>query len=103
MKRTYRFVRSMGIATCALPTGEEIALPVVQGILKHPASGVLRELLKNPDVARKYTREALRVAPWSVLREFPRFWLNSMMKEANIRLERARALNFMLNTNQDSS
>ena len=98
MKRTYKFVRSMGTVTCALPTGEEIELPVVQGILKHPRVESLREMLKNPDVARKYTREALEVAPWSVLREFPRPWLNSMMEEADIRPGRAKALLFMLNT-----
>ena len=101
MKRTYTFARSTGLATCVLPTGEEIALPVVQGILKHLEPGAFGELLRNSDVARKYTREAPKVAPWSVLREFPRPWLVSMMKETSIRPGRTRALNFMLNASRD--
>lgn len=103
MKRTYTFARSTGLATCVLPTGEEVTLPVVQGLLKHLEPGALCDLLRNPDVARKYTREALKVAPWSVLREFPRPWLISVMKETSIRAERARALDFMLNASRDAS
>ena len=101
MKRTYRFVRSAGLATCTFPTGKEINLPVVQGILRHLAPASLHELLRNPDVARNYTREALKVAPWSVLREFPRPWLISVMEETAIRPGRARVLDFMLNARRD--
>jgi hypothetical protein len=57
-------------------------------------------LLKNPNAALKYTREAIRIAPWQVLRKFPRQWLRTVMKETDIRPERARALDFMLNARQ---
>ena len=102
MKRTYRFVRSAGKVTCVLTSGQRIDIPVVQGILKHPRIESLRQLLKDPDAAFKYTREAIRIAPWQVLREFPRHWLHMVMKESDIRPGRVRALNFMLAARQDN-
>jgi hypothetical protein len=76
--------------------GGEIAIPVVVGILKHPSAGELRELLREPVVARKYTMEALRKAPWSVLRRFPKAWLVECLPHARLRPSRARALWFLL-------
>jgi hypothetical protein len=102
VKRTYRFVRSAGKVTCVLATGQRVEIPVVQGILKHPRIESLRQLLKEPDAALKYTREAIRIAPWQVLREFPRHWLQTAMKGSGIRPGRIRALNFMLAARHDN-
>ncbi len=96
MKRTYRFVESVGTVQCALGPDREVTLPVFPGILKHPTMGELRELLERPAVARKYTVQALRKAPWPVLREFPRDWLDACMAEANLRTGRQQALRFLL-------
>jgi hypothetical protein len=96
MKRTSRFVRSQGVACCRLPTGEEIEIPVVPGILKHPTLDALVDMLTNPDVARKYTIAALREAPWPVLRQFPRHWLRRCLPEARLDPGRARALEFLI-------
>ncbi len=96
MKRTYRFVESVGTVQCTLGPGREITLPVFPGILKHPTVAELRELLARPAVARKYTILALRMAPWQVLREFPRNWLEACLDEANLRAGRADALRFLL-------
>ena len=71
-------------------------VPVVPGILKHPTVGQLNRLLKDSDVVRKYTREALRRAPWPVLRQFPREWLEACLPEAGLRPGRASALKYML-------
>ena len=71
-------------------------LPVIPGILKHPKIQDLRRMLKDPAVARKYTLEALRVAPWPALRLFPRWWLLQCLDEAQLREGRRRALVFML-------
>jgi hypothetical protein len=65
---------------------------VFPGILKHPTVDELRELLKRPAVARKYTILAL----WQVLREFPRDWLEACLSEANLRAGRENALRFLL-------
>jgi hypothetical protein len=102
VKRTYRFVQSDGRVLCVLPSGKKIELPVVQGILKHPQVESLCRLLKDPDAARKYRREALRIAPWQVFREFPKQWPYAVMKEARVRPERARALDFMLKARPDN-
>ena len=96
MKRSYRFVESVGAVHCALSPDHEVTLPVFPGILKHPTVRELRELLENPTVARKYTILALRKAPWQVLREFPPDWLESCLAEASLRPGRKRALSFLL-------
>jgi len=96
MKRSYRFVESEGTVQCALGSGRKVTLPVFPGILKHPTVAELRELLTKPEVARKYTILALQKAPWQVLREFPRDWLDACLAEANLRASRAQALRFLL-------
>ncbi len=96
MKRSYRFVESVGTVRCALDPGHEVTLPVFPGILKHPTVDELRELLAKPAVARKYTIQALRKAPWPVLREFPRDWLEACLAEADLRAGRVHALRFLL-------
>ena len=96
MKRTQRFVQPSGMVVCRLPDGEAIEIPVVQGILKHLNPTQLADLLTDPEVALKYTLEALRVAPWPVLSRFPRDWLIACLPQASLREGRARALDFML-------
>lgn len=96
MKRSYRFVESVGTVQCIVSPGHEITLPVFPGILKHPRVYELRELLTKPAVARKYTIQALRKAPWQVLREFPRPWLEDCLADANLRAGRADALRFLM-------
>jgi hypothetical protein len=73
-----------------------VELPVFAGILKHPRMDELPRLLMNADVAEKYTREALRVAPWPILREFPADWLRARLDSSKLRPERQRALAFLL-------
>lgn len=68
----------------------------MQGILKHPSSEALFYLLTGPEIARKYTIEALRIAPWQVLRLFPRDWLKECLAQADLPESRTRALEFML-------
>ena len=53
-------------------------------------------LLQRPEVLRKYTREALRVTGWSVLRLFPRDWLLDNLPDADVRPDRAAAIRFLL-------
>ena len=53
MKRSYRFVESVGTVQCALGPGPKVMLPVFPGILKHPTVDELRELLARPAVARQ--------------------------------------------------
>lgn len=96
MKRSYRFVSNEGAVRCDLGYDQEITLPVFPGILKHPTVDELRQLLTKPAVARKYTILALRKAPWPVLGQFPRAWLESLLPDANLRPERERALRFLL-------
>jgi hypothetical protein len=70
---------------------------VVQGILKHPDSAQLRQLLRgSADAAEKYTREALRCAAWPILRAFPRNWLLKLLKTTEVRPSRRRALRYLL-------
>jgi predicted RNA polymerase sigma factor len=90
------FVRSVGSTRCTLPTGESIDIPVVPGILKHPRVDELFALLADAGAARKYTQEALRVAPWSALKEFPRAWLLACLRDAPLSRSRRRALEFLL-------
>lgn len=96
MKRTYRFVESLGTVRVKLQEGGEVTLPVFPGILKHPTTEELPDLLSRPSVARKYTSLALQKAPWQVLREFPRDWLKSCLTGTSLREGRERALRFLL-------
>ncbi len=96
MKRTYRFVESIGSVQYELDSGQRVTLPVFPGILKHPTIDELPRLLARPSVARKYTVLALQKAPWQVLREFPRALLEACVADANLRPGRADALRFLL-------
>ena len=96
MKQTIIFARSLGTVTCTMPSGQEVILPIVPGILKHPSSEMLPDLLSRPDVAHKYTLEALRKAAWPILRLFPKEWLRQCLSEANLSSSRAGALTFLL-------
>jgi hypothetical protein len=102
MKRTYRFVEPSGFVTCTTEDGEHVELPVVAGILKHPTLEQLARLLEDPVVARKYTHEALRRAPWSAVRRFPRAWLLAHLAEATLPEGRRRALELMLDVSPAS-
>jgi hypothetical protein len=48
------------------------------------------------DIALKYTREALRIVAWPVLRHFPRGWLLECLPKAGLTESRARAVRLML-------
>jgi hypothetical protein len=96
LKRTSHFVQPRGMVVCQVPGAGEVTLPVVQSIFKHATPEALFELLKDPQVARKYTLEALRVAPWPVLKLFPREWLKTCLHDADLSEGRTRALEFML-------
>jgi len=96
MRRTLRFVQPRGTAVFHRPDGSAVEIPVVQGILKHLGIEDLLRLLTDPDVALKYTLEALRIAPWPVLRHFPRSWLLECLPKARLPEGRARAVEFML-------
>ena len=96
MKRTYRFVKSVGTVRYALDTDHEVKLPIFPGILKHPSLDELPELLTRPAVARKYTVLALQKAPWQILREFPRALLEACLDDADLHPGRADALRFLL-------
>jgi hypothetical protein len=96
VKRTYRFVQAHGTARCTLASGEQLEVPVFPGILKHPAPDTLGELLTDPIVVKKYTLEALRRAPWPVLKHFDRAWLLACLDEARLSDRRRGALRFML-------
>ena len=96
MKRTYRFARCIGTVTCRFPSGEQVTLPVIPGILKHPLPEMLPELLQRPNVAYKYVLEAVRQASWPVLRQFPRDVLRACLDAAQVRPSRHRALLFLL-------
>jgi hypothetical protein len=73
-----------------------VEVPVFAGILEHPDVDQLVELLRDPSVVRKYAHEALRKAPWTALRQFPRQWLLARLEEATLPEGRRRALEFML-------
>ena len=96
MKQTCVFVGSMGMVTCTMASGQTVALPIVPGILKHPSAEMLPDLLRDPDVAYRYTLEALRKASWPVLRLFPKDWLRRCLPEAGLNPRRAGALIFLL-------
>ena len=96
MHRRYAFVRKVGTATFHGLGGEEIEIPLFPGILKHLTVQELPKVAASPAALRKYTREALKSAPWPVLREFPRSWLLTCLQEVEIREGRRRALEFLL-------
>ena len=76
--------------------GEEIKIPLFPGILKHLSVQDLPKVTKSRSTLIKYTREALKSAPWPVLREFPRSWLLACLAEVEMREGRRRALEFLL-------
>lgn len=96
MRRLYTFPKPIGFITCTLPDGAIATLPVFVGLLKHASQDELFELLKRYNVARKYTIEALKIAPWQMLYHFPREWLLQTMQSANLSPQRQRALEFLL-------
>lgn len=95
MKRTFRFAAKVATVPAVLD-GETIELPVFPGILKHPRLEELPGLLCEPATARKYTVEALRVAAWPLLEQFPRAWLLHYLPDAPMRPQRRKALLFLL-------
>jgi len=96
MRSTYRFAKHREVARCQLTSGERIEVPVIPGILKHPHPDQLGELLTNPRVAEKYTKEALRKAAWPILSQFPRAWLRRCMDGASLPPTRRKAIAFLL-------
>jgi hypothetical protein len=96
MKQTLVFVKSMGMVVCKMPSGQDVVLPIVPGVLKHPSPEMLPDLLRKPEVARKYTINALRSAAWQVLRCFPRDWLLECLPAAGLKPARAAAIRFLL-------
>ena len=75
MKRDRVFVKSRGQTAGLTPEGEILSVPLIPGLLKHLTLEQLEPLLQKPSVLEKYTKEALRWAPWSCLRDFPHHWL----------------------------
>ncbi len=95
MRGNYRFVAAAGTVTCSID-GHSIELPMFMGVLKHPSVEQLRDLLLDPLIAGKYTREAIRKLPWNALRQFPRSWLVACLPGATLPEGRRRAVEFML-------
>ncbi|MBI5480137.1 MAG: hypothetical protein HY906_14825 [Deltaproteobacteria bacterium] len=95
MKRTYRFVEPSGFVLSTVH-GVERSVPVLAGILKHPTTDELRALLADPAVVEKYAREALKRAPWSALRRFPRSLLLECLPGAELPDVRRKALELLL-------
>ncbi len=93
---TPRFARPSGHVSLVLEGWGELVLPLFAGILRHPRESELAALLGDSDVARKYTRQALRIAAWPVLREFPRAWLRACLPGTELPAGRRRALEFLL-------
>ena len=91
-----RYVERASTVHVRLPDGTVLLIPVITGILKHLTQDRLMTLLQRPEVLLKYTREALRVTGWSVLRLFPRDWLLDNLPEADVRPGRAAAIRFLL-------
>lgn len=96
MNKRTQYVTSSGYATCTLSRGRTLRVPVIVGIFKHLERQELKAALSDPDVVRKYTGEALRVANWFALRDFPPRWLRECMPRARLSRNRRAALNFML-------
>jgi hypothetical protein len=95
VKRTFPFAAPLGTVSASL-AGVGVEIPVFPGILKHPHPEELFWLLVRPTVLRKYTLEALRVAAWPLLRQFPPAWLLYHLPHASMRPERRRALLHLL-------
>lgn len=96
MKRTHRYARPAGFANVVIEDGQTVELPMFLGLIRHPTLEELAELLARPPIARRYTRQALRVAAWPVLRTFPRAWLVACLEGLDLPPARCRALRFML-------
>ena len=96
MMRKYKFAECEGYVKCIMPDGKNIEIPVFQGILKHPTSKMLFTILKDYNVMKKYTCEAIRKASWPILAEFPREWLKKCMKDFPLSKGRKKALDFLL-------
>jgi hypothetical protein len=60
-----------------------------------PSPEMLPLLLGKPEVALKYTIEALQKTSWPVPRPFPRDWLRQCLPAAQLRHGRADALTFL--------
>ena len=96
MKRDRVFVKSRGQTAGLTPEGEILSVPLIPGLLKHLTLEQLEPLLQKPSVLEKYTKEALRWAPWSCLRDFPHHWLRSCLSRAELRPGRRLAIDMLL-------
>ena len=96
MKRSLRYVEHASTVDVMLHDGTRLQIPLIIGILKHPTQDRLPTLLQRPEVLRKYTCEALRIAAWPVLRLFPRDWLLDNLPKAQVRPGREAAIRFLL-------
>ena len=96
MKRSLRYVEHASTVDVMLHDGTRLQIPLIIGILKHPTQDRLPTLLQRPEVLRKYTCEALRIAAWPVLRLFPRDWLLDNLPNAQVRPGREAAIRFLL-------
>jgi len=90
------FARSFGTVGFEAAPGQVFQIPLFPGIFKHAAPGELAGLLTDAPTVRKYTCEALRIAAWPILREFPRDWLRACMPLVELPPGRLRALEFLL-------
>ncbi|RKX76125.1 MAG: hypothetical protein DRP87_12780 [Spirochaetes bacterium] len=100
MKRTYHFVKSTASIKYTTPAGEKVEIPLFPGILKHLSVTELHDVLNTSTAIQKYTSEALKSAPWPVLKQFPKSWLKTCLDNtklrSSIRPGRLRALEFLL-------
>jgi hypothetical protein len=96
VKRTCTFVKKIGTATFLTAEYGNIEIPLFPGILKHLCVEDLPKVVESRAALRKYTREALKTAPWPVLREFPPSWLCACLDDVQLREGRRRALEFLL-------
>lgn len=85
-----------GTVTSLDAAGQTVVLPVDDGLLPGVPMEMLATRLADTLVAREYTRRALAVAPWPVLRAFSRDWLLSCLEGLELRDGRRRALDVML-------
>jgi hypothetical protein len=102
VKRTFAFAAPVGTVSASL-AGALVEIPVFPGILKHPRPEDLPRLLERPAVLRKYTLEALRVAAWPLLKQFPPRWLLHYLPDATVRPQRRRALLHLLTGTADAA
>jgi hypothetical protein len=96
LKRTCTFVKKTGTAIFLSAECGKIEIPLFPGILKHLCVEDLPKVVESRPALRKYTREALKTAPWPVLQEFPRSWLYACLDDVQMREGRRRALEFLL-------